>query len=148
MVLAVHACGGTEASPQAAKTAAKAGRDAKAAQPAEPSCDVRMLFAADGLTGVGCSGAICHTPGVMSLDLQSDGLEQRLLNEPANPKGPCAGEKLVDGDKPDNSLLLKKISGKMTCGSPMPLTMPGALSEDQTRCIQEYVDLVAAGGKL
>ena len=143
MLLSTHACGGND--QQADSPDAQA---AQPVQPAAPSCDVLMLFAADGLTEVGCSGAICHAVGVMSLDLQSDGLEQRLLNQSANPKGPCAGEILVDRDKPDNSLLLKKITGKSKCGSPMPLTKPGALTEDQVRCIREYVELVAADGKL
>lgn len=148
-LLSVSACGGEGGSADSQDAqAAKSSKDAGAAKPPKPSCDVLGLFATDGLAGAaGCTGAICHTAGVMTLDLESEGLERRLLDEPANPEGPCKGEILVDSDKPDDSLLFKKVSGKSKCGSPMPLTNPSALTKDQVRCIQEYVEFVAADGK-
>jgi hypothetical protein len=113
-------------------------------KPPQPSCDLRMLFASDGLAGVGCSGAICHGAGGPSIDLESAGLEDRLRDQPANPAGPCAGEVLIDSTDPANSLLLKKVNGTSDCGSPMPLTNLSAFTQDQVRCVTEYVELTAA----
>lgn len=132
------------------------GGDAEPAEPqptsqtqsAAPSCDVLALFATDGLSSVGCSGALCHNPGVSPPDLVSDGLEERLLDQPANSEGSCADETLVDSVEPANSLLLKKVNGTSACGSRMPLTNPSGLTADQLRCIEEYVELVAAGESL
>lgn len=147
VLLVIYACGGGDDAPTEADPLMEADAP-MAADASEPSCDVRALFATDGLTMVGCSGALCHSPGVTSPDLVSEGLEQRLLDQPSNPDGPCAGELLVDADEPSNSLLSKKIGGMSTCGAPMPLTNPSALSADQVRCIEELVERVAVGGAL
>ena len=102
---------------------------------------------------VSLASEVAYDPAKQSLKLAntklaSDGLEDRLLNQLANPEGPCAGGLMVDGKDPEHSLLLQKVSGASTCGSPMPLTKPSALNDDQVRCIEEYVVLVAAGGRL
>jgi hypothetical protein len=147
VLVVIHACGGGDDEPM------ETDQPMEADAPMQPdasgsSCDVRELFATDGLTMVGCSGALCHSPGVSSPDLVSAGLEERLLDQPSNPDGPCAGELLVDADEPSNSLLFKKVGGMSTCGAPMPLTNPSGLSADQVLCIEELVELVAAGGAL
>jgi hypothetical protein len=140
VLLVIGACGGGDDEPVETGAPVEAGAS-------ETSCDVRALFATDGLTMVGCSGALCHSPGVSPPDLVSEGLEERLLDKPSNPDGPCADEILIDGDAPGNSLLLKKTGGMSTCGAPMPLTNPSGLTADQVRCIEAYVELVAAGGE-
>lgn len=134
VTLALAGCGG--------------GSEAADDSPAPPTCDVRALFATDGLAEVGCSGALCHSAGILHLDLESGSLEARLLDREADPEGPCAGELLVDSAAPQDSLLLRKVDGTSTCGAPMPLTNPSALTDEQVTCIEQYVRFVAAGGEL
>lgn len=111
----------------------------------ELNCDVQAIFAADGLSGLGCTGAICHGGGGVSPDFQAPGLAMRLLDQPAAVDGPCDGELLIDSEHPEQSLLLTKLGNSPPCGSPMPLTNRDSLTESALACIEEYVQLAVAG---
>jgi hypothetical protein len=151
-LVAVLGCGSGEEEGAGGRSSDANGRQDAGAEnasahdePFQLSCDVHALFAADGLAGAGCTGAICHGVGGKSPDFGSPGLAPRLLDQPAAEDGVCAGQLLIDGEHPERSLLLTKLGNAPPCGSPMPLTNRSALTEADRDCIEEYVRLVAAG---
>lgn len=88
----------------------------------------------------------CHSTASKQggLDLEATGLFDRLKAQKATGTG-CASALIVDATTPENSLLLKKVSGTQpaTCGNRMPLTGE-ALSASEIACVSAWIK---AGGK-
>jgi hypothetical protein len=111
------------------------------------SCDNIML-----VLGVNCT--TCHSPGAAAfsagLDLQSDGVAQRLVGKPAATAtatngAMCAGKGnlLNRGTLPATGILIDKINASTPspslCGSPMPLE--GAqLQQEDLDCLQAWAN--------
>ncbi|HVJ14867.1 MAG TPA: hypothetical protein VM686_05480, partial [Polyangiaceae bacterium] len=90
------------------------------------SCDINALLQ-KSCWGIGCHGM---TQPAAELDMQTAGVEARLLNIPAShlhilPETDTAnctpGELRIDGNNPENSVLLKKLYGTQSCGGDMPV---------------------------
>ena len=82
-----------------------------------------------------CHGADQPDAG---LDLVSAGVAERLLGVMS--VGACDGLTLIDAAGGDH-LLLGKLDGAATCGSPMPLGMK-ALTATETECVARWIDEV------
>lgn len=84
-----------------------------------------------------CGGMACHqTPmPAASLDLVSDGVEQRLLDVPSVS---CAGWTLAVAGSAEQSFLYQKVAlAKPQCGLQMPVAMP--LSAPEIQCIRDWI---------
>lgn len=113
----------------------------------EDGCDVTPIF--NGR----CASGACHGPDEFGAplggtDLISEGLEARLLNQPAlayeataNPEScPSTPELLVDPGDPEKSLLLTKLLGTHSCGAGMPTPFPAAkLSDVEIECVRSWI---------
>ena len=88
-----------------------------------------------------CDGEFCHSPGAAQVDLVSSGVESRVVDQMASDMGLCTGEVLVPADG-SGGLLLEKIGGSPSCGSPMPIGQP--LTSDELDCLMMW--LMAPGG--
>jgi len=90
---------------------------------------------------VGCATSACHSAQSQqgSLDLQSAGLPQRLVNQTAH-GGPGL---LIDKQNPAQSVILLKLMAPPPFGFQMPLGAP-PLSPDEVACIQAWVQAAAA----
>jgi hypothetical protein len=95
-----------------------------------PAC-ATMLFRAK------CNQSICHAAGAPQVDLVSDGVEGRLVDQPSSDHGMCKGMTLISTDG-SPSLLLLKVGNSPPCGSKMPLT-GAALTSDETKCLTNWV---------
>ena len=119
-------------------------------QPVSPeeACDIQAVFSEYECTS-------CHdaTPGITGggLDLLSTGLVDRVLNQPSvNPS--CSDDLLVNGGRPEASLLLRVIAphtyavhGSPSCTAPtMPLGSDLAVSAEHVSCVDRWVQSVAA----
>lgn len=122
------------------------------APPEFEACDVNTAM-------YGCMGSVCHgQPGVQSpvtlgagLDLFRDDRETWLIDRPATYLGvsdtsncPDVPELLVDTKNPMDSLIIKKIEGRQSCGTPEPIV--GELSREAQQCITDWVLWLAANG--
>jgi len=111
-------------------------------------CDINELMQRS-CWGIGCHG---NEPGTIAadLDLMSAGVEARLLNVPASHMhildgsdvNCAAGELRIDGNNPEESLILKKILGRQSCGSNMPVA-PRVISANDALCIRSWVYTIA-----
>jgi hypothetical protein len=109
-------------------------------------CDLDMLFT-KSCWGIGCHGSM---QPAADLDLQTPGVEGRILNIPAShlhitdgSDAMCVqGELRVDGNNPDNSVILKKINGTQSCGGQMP-TPPRTVNDADKACLRAWVFQVA-----
>ena len=117
-----------------------------------------------------CGGSSCHydsssqevgsSLAIWNRDEQQimDGLEQRLLNAPAEYHNvltgqcPAEPELLVDTSDVDNSLILEKLLGTHECGDDMPkfpypewgtVANPGPRREEFVDCIRSWLTLLA-----
>jgi hypothetical protein len=117
---------------------------------AKSACETPCALALLGAKGCG----VCHTkdaPAAFSrLDLSSPSPAARLLDVPAQhlaepplAAGACpTSDKLIDSAAPENSWLLKKITGQDgACGDPMPGV---ALADGDLKCLEDFVACVAA----
>ncbi|HLV66598.1 MAG TPA: hypothetical protein VKY73_12335 [Polyangiaceae bacterium] len=96
---------------------------------------------------------ICHasaaTPGKIDLSGTGPQIAARLRDVPptndavADPESCLPGEKLIDPNNVDNSVLLKRLNGTQSCGSRMPSGL-SALSAAQLTCVRTWVESVAA----
>lgn len=95
-----------------------------------------------------CGTAICHgsadepidgSLGVVSdLGYSVDDVFDRMLDFEVE-DGACAGELIIDGDNPEDSLLLTKLT-EGSCGNIMPFPLPGfEISEEEIDCIEAWV---------
>jgi hypothetical protein len=113
----------------AASTTHDAGAEA-------PACVLTLFQNTCGLSG-------CHAKGTTAqTDLASDGVADRLLDQPAK-NAMCKGRTLVATDG-SPSLLVEKLSGNPPCGAAMPLG--GALSAKDKQCVFDWV--ASVGGSV
>jgi len=129
---------------------------------AQLPCNLNMLMT-QSCWGIGCHGS--NTPAA-GLDMESPGVEARLLNQPATHRDilngsqvncgcteammgatppytcPPSTQLLVDGNNPDNSLILKKVNGTHTCGDKMPIP-PRAIDASGIACLRAWVFQIA-----
>ena len=93
--------------------------------------------------GIGCHGSM--TPAAQ-LDMQSPGVEYRLVDVPAahtdildGTEGNCLpGELRIDSANPENSLILTLLLGTRSCGGKMPVA-PRTLTADGYQCLRAWV---------
>lgn len=91
-----------------------------------------------------CDSSSCHGAGALATDLVSDPamLPERLRDRPAVAAG-CNGDPLIDSSNPEASVLLRSLTDAYCTSVPMPLGPP--LTDDELRCVTEWVQAVAAG---
>ena len=84
-----------------------------------------------------CLDSGCHNQASSagSLDLESAGIAQRILSQPAVI---CKGSLLVDPNAPLEGIFWRKMAGPVPCGAPMPLGKP-ALTQDEKDCLQAWL---------
>jgi hypothetical protein len=88
-----------------------------------------------------CTTSACHSAGSQqgSLDLESPGMPQRLVNKKAH-GGPGL---LIDAKDPAQSVLLLKLSDPPPFGFQMPLGAV-ALTDGEVACLQAWVQAAVA----
>lgn len=95
---------------------------------------------------VACHGRVTLYP--TTLDLESDGLAARVVDQPAedNPdKGKCAGKILVPRQDPLGSIFVEKVESLTpSCGIAMPQNAP-PLGADEIACVKRWALLAAQG---
>lgn len=101
------------------------------------------IFGAEGK----CAGIICHgSPGelAVSADLghSIEGIEQRLVGLPGT--GDCSDYFMVDAADPMRSLLVLKMQEQPPCGSPMPFSGLGEITDEERACVIDWTLQVAA----
>jgi hypothetical protein len=124
-----------------------------------PACDYR------GVLRDSCGNTTCHEttpsrPPAAGLDLESDGVEARVLGQPASHAGivcnvpggvpqPCLPpgcdptHVLVKPGDPAGSYLLHKVAGTHgDCGLTMPI-LPGKLDASGRACLEAWVEALA-----
>lgn len=114
---------------------------------ADSRCDDMKTILADSKNR--CTNCHNTTPDIIGggLDLLSPDAHNRLVDiESANPN--CAGEKLIDSNNPDNSLLLKLVDktrydSSSKCLQMMPFGSQGVHGDD-VKCFEKWTnDLIA-----
>jgi hypothetical protein len=105
-----------------------AASDSGAAPDAPPAC-VTDLFEAS------CGTAGCHNAGAPQVDLVSEGVTGRLLDQPSS-SALCSGRTFIASGG-GASLLLDKLMATPPCGSRMPLV--GTLTSAQQTCLEQWV---------
>lgn len=89
----------------------------------------------------------CHDPNLKQggLDLTGTRLGARLtMTKSANDVASCEnGKLLIDPANPNDSIMLKKVTGRQSCGDTMPLGGKGLTGNDRT-CIEMWVNSFAA----
>jgi hypothetical protein len=96
--------------------------------------------------GPKCS--LCHTKATLyptSLDLVSDGLAARVVDQPASTdpaKGKCMGRVLVPRSDPLGGLFVEKVrtAAPQSCGDRMPQNLP-ALTPAEISCVELWAML-------
>ena len=93
-----------------------------------------------------CHGRVTLYP--TTLDLESDGLAARVVDQPAEvdpDKGKCAGKILVPRQDPLGGLFVEKVeSPTPSCGIAMPQNAP-LLGADEIACVKRWALLAAQG---
>ena len=87
----------------------------------------------------------CHSTNdhLGSLDLESPGVESRLLDQ-ASANGKCTSRKLIDSAAPDRSYLFEKLtSDAPQCGDRMPAV--GEIDAADVDCIRVWAASLATG---
>jgi hypothetical protein len=100
--------------------------------------DLASSCSAKEVLKTSCAGSGCHgsESPAGGLDLVSEGVEARLVNQPAKL---CAPDLLIDPANPDVSLLLRKVDpNAQSCGLKMPMGKP-ALSTAELSCLAQWV---------
>ena len=86
-----------------------------------------------------CGGSSCHGAGSAFIDLVSEGVEARVLDQDSS----ACSIPYVSSTDPANSYLLDKTTDSPSCGGSMP---PGSsLSAVELACLRGWVESVAAG---
>jgi hypothetical protein len=88
-----------------------------------------------------CALAGCHAKGSAQIDLASDNVADRLVDQTSN-SDLCSGRTYVASDG-TASLLLDKLSDKPPCGARMPAA--GMLSAEDEQCLSSWVRSVYGG---
>lgn len=102
------------------------------------------------MLSVYCGTAHCHEPAPDAspdqLDLVSPGVEGRLVGQSATyygvqendrPTCPNPPEVLIDPNKPSDSLFIKKLENRQTCGAKMPYSGT-PLRPAQITCLKNW----------
>jgi hypothetical protein len=119
--------------------AGEAGSDGEGAAGADG-----MEGGCDGFTivqmrcgSVGCHGDTSPSPPPTQGDFgASEEAARAYIGQEGD--GLCAGEgPIIDPDDPSASVLVQKVDGSATCGSPMPIG--GTLTDDEIACIEEWI---------
>ena len=85
-----------------------------------------------------CHGADRSPDGTNALDLESDGLFERLTTQHAVDPG-CASLTMIDpGGNANTSYLLQKLYGTQSCGQSMPDFGASLLPQDELDCITRW----------
>jgi hypothetical protein len=116
--------------------------------PQPRGCDIPTVMKAS-CWGIGCHG---KDLAASMLDMESPGVEMRMVNVPASygdildgTAANCApGGLRIDGANPDNSVVLKKLYGDHTCGGKMPVA-PRTVTPAQIECIRDWVWILSTG---
>jgi hypothetical protein len=99
--------------------------------PSNGACDGFAVLAAS------CDGGSCHGDGSSFGTFaasEADALSVVDLDASVS----CSGEgPLIDPDNPRQSVIIQKVLGTASCGSPMPLT--GPLDEADIECLEEWI---------
>jgi hypothetical protein len=95
---------------------------------APPACVAELFMKTCGTTG-------CHEQGSQTLDLNSDGVTARLLDQDSVSML-CSGRTYIDSSG-GASLLLDKLTQQPPCGARMPLI--GTLNMAQRTCLTDWV---------
>jgi hypothetical protein len=90
-----------------------------------------------------CAQTGCHVTNSTPLDLQSDGVADRLIDQGSNASGVCKGKTLLSTKKGEDSLFAQKLTDKQPCGSKMPLV--GTLTPTEQMCLTMWIDTVTGG---
>lgn len=83
--------------------------------------------------------AACHTASATQVDLESAGVERRLVGK-ASTSAMCRDLVYVSTDG-SASLILDKLEDDPPCGTKMPIGPP--LSATDTACLNDWVDSLA-----
>jgi hypothetical protein len=88
-----------------------------------------------------CVSGNCHDATVQGggLDLESPGVEARLLEQPAKT---CEATLVVPGN-PEQSFLYQKVQFAPPCGARMPIV--GVLDDDAMSCLQSWIASLPGG---
>ena len=86
-----------------------------------------------------CAMSGCHTRNSIPLDLVSDGVGDRLVDQNSYATGICKGKTLLSTEGKD-SLMLQKLEDDPPCGSKMPLV--GTLNDDESKCLTDWLESV------
>lgn len=97
-----------------------------------PECVENVFEAKCAMTG-------CHVRNSIPLDLLSDGVADRLVDQNAYATGMCKGKTLLSTGGKD-SLMLQKLEDNPPCGSKMPLV--GTLSDGESKCLTDWLESV------
>lgn len=97
-----------------------------------PECVEKVFEAKCAMTG-------CHVRNSIPLDLLSDGVADRLVDQNAYATGMCKGETLLSTSG-KNSLMIQKLDDDPPCGSKMPLV--GTLTDEESKCLTDWLESV------
>ncbi len=112
-------------------------------------CDMQAILSSPANRCVSCHDS---TPGVEggNLDLLSPDVGARLLDQPSG-NSRCGGALLVDGENPQESMLLRLVDparhaawGDDACVAMMPFESDG-VSDHDVQCFERWVEDIAAG---
>lgn len=137
------------APPQGGSTGSTAGARAIGGGDFGPGadCDMHALMALpeNGCTNAGCHGALYQG----GLDLLSPGVEERLIGV-ASTSVACAGERLIDTEDVERSVLLRLIDparfAAAPCGVLMPFGSQAGVSAKSLGCFEAWARSLAARG--
>lgn len=90
-----------------------------------------------------CALSGCHNDGAAQVDLESDGVESRLIGKTASATGQCEDRIFVTTDG-SPSLLVQKLEDSPPCGTKMPIGV--SLSAAEIECINDWVESVSNSG--
>jgi hypothetical protein len=84
-----------------------------------------------------CNGGGCHGDGSAFGNFAASE-EDALAVVDEDAIATCSGEgPLIDPANPRQSVIMQKVLGTATCGSPMPLGIP--LEDSEIDCIEEWI---------
>jgi hypothetical protein len=106
----------------------KYGSDAGSGNAAPPACALQIFKATCGLAG-------CHAKGSPQIDLASDGVAGRLIEQRSR-SVTCMDRVYIATDG-TASLLLNKLTDSPPCGAKMPLG--GMISVSDKQCLTDWV---------
>jgi len=140
----------TSAAPvvsSAAPGASSARPAASTPAPAPSASGAKPMLPANcnalSLLGTKCGG--CH-PGLTDLNLKTATINSLFnVSGPATGSSVCSAGKLIDGTKPEESLLITKLNDSPPCGTDMKGV--ASLTAVELKCITDWTLAVAQGAR-